>query len=43
MQFCAGKLLQLILVLNMSFNHKAFSTKLYAHEMFGSREFGNIF
>jgi len=40
-QFCARKLLLPIvgLVLKFIFNYRAFSTKLYAHEMFGSREF----
>jgi len=37
------KLLLSIVVLKCIFNYRAFSTKLYAHEMFGSREFITIF
>jgi len=43
MKFCARKLLQSMLVLKLVFNYKIFSTKLYASEMFGSREFETIF
>jgi len=32
-----------MLVLKLIFNYKIFSTKLYAHEMFVSREFKTIF
>jgi len=42
-QFCARKMLQSILVLKLIFDCKAFSTKLYAHEIFGSQEFKIIF
>jgi len=42
-QFSARKLLLSIVVLKLIFNDKVFSTKLYAHEMFGSREFRTIF
>jgi len=42
-EFCARKLLQLIVVLKMIFMYKVFSTKLCAHEMFWSRQFENIF
>jgi len=43
MEFCARKLLQSVLVLKLIFNYKLFSTKLYAREMFGSREFKLFF
>jgi len=42
-KFCARKLLLSPLVLKLIFNYNVFSTKLYAHEMFGSREFRTIF
>jgi len=43
-QFCVRKLLLTIvgLVLKYMFNYRVFSTKLYAHEMFESREFRTI-
>jgi len=41
-EFCARKLLLSIAVLKLIFNYKVFSTKLHAHEMFGSREFRTI-
>jgi len=42
-QFCARKFLLSIVVLKMIFIYKAFSAKLYAHEMFGLQEFRTIF
>jgi len=42
MKFCARKLLQSMLVLKLIFDYKIFSTKLHAHDMFGSREFKTI-
>ena len=44
-QFCARKLLLPIicLALKFIFNYRVFSTKLHAHQMFGSREFITIF
>jgi len=41
--FLCKKLLLSLVVLKFTFNYKVFSTKLYAHEMFGSREFTTIF
>jgi len=44
-QFCARKLLLLIvcLTLKFTFGYRVFSTKLYVHQIFGSREFRTIF
>ena len=42
-QFYARKLLLSIVVLKFIFNYRVFSTKIYAHEMFESREFRTIF
>ena len=44
-QFCARKLLLPIVGLDLKFifNYRVFSTKLYAHEMFGSRKLRTIF
>ena len=38
----ARKLLLSLVVLKLIFNYQVFSTKLYAHEMFVSREFKTI-
>ena len=35
-QFCAPKLLLPVEILKFIFNYNVFSTKLYAHEIFGS-------
>jgi len=42
-QCCARKLLLSTVVLKMIFICKVFSTKIYAHEMFGSYDFKTIF
>ena len=41
-KFCARKFLLSLVVSKVIVNYKVFSTKLYAHEMFGSREFRTL-
>jgi len=41
--FCARKLLLSTVIPKFIVIHRIFSTKLYSHEMFGSREFRTIF